>query len=660
VLSSVTHDDSSGVAASVWDAREAAHMRSAVFAAPMRDEPSAHIYVENVFSPPTYAAMLEMFPTDSLALRRWSNPGDHGVRFGNYSRRREVQIPSEAERLSLEQRDFWLQAAEIMHGEQFARTLLERFEPYARARFGDRIDDPSFVRDNLRGTMLLNQHDADYYLGPHTDRGEKVFTCLFYFPEHEGLEHLGTTLYRPLEAGFTCPGVAHHDPARFERGETAPYRANSAFVFARTDVMFHGVHPLTADELNGSKRRSIQMQFWVHNERPREACKTTLFASLPLTMQTSSDLSLPYHLTNDASLELDSEFPYTTHLGYRWLDPTGREVEPDNRHRSPLPRALAAGESATGSMRIVGPATPGRYSLRASVIQEGVAWFDDIDPRNGVSATVLVQGPARIDVSAAPLLATDGRSDIAPQSDAIALGDGWHPLEREGASLFRWVADSAHVFVAALRPIRHDLRIVVEPGPGVGLRPFRLAAHLSDGREIGAAIVAGKSTVTFTLPAESPRLFEVSLHAAGGGSASPGDDRILNFRVFSLDIERTVDVFPAWAVPQSGFYPPEGEGADLFRWVSGEATIQLEGSGHRVLEFEAESGPSMGSQPFRLGVFADGVELHSAEVGTRTRVCLPLPDAAPQSLVMRADGGGMAIAGDPRTLNFRVFAAKAY
>jgi len=658
VLSSATHDGSNGVDASVWDAREATHMRNAVFAAPMRDEPSAHTYVENIFSPATYAAMLEMFPTDSLALRQWSNPGDQSLRFGNYSRRRELQIPSEAERLPLEQREFWLQAAGVVCGEQFARALLERFDPYARARFGDRIDDPSFVRDNLRGTMLLNQHEADYYLGPHTDRGEKVFTCLFYFPEHEGLEHLGTTLYRPLEPGFTCPGVAHHDPARFERGETAPYRPNSAFIFARTDVMFHGVHPLTADELRGSKRRSIQMQFWVHNERPREECKTTLWASLPLTMQASSDLSLPYNLSNDASLLLDSEFPYTTHLGYRWLDPTGREVEPDNRQRSPLPRALAAGESATGSMRIVAPATPGRYSLRASVIQEGVAWFDDIDPRNGVSATVLVQGPARIGASAAPLPASDGRVDIAPQSDALALGDGWYPLEWEGATLFRWVADSAQVYVAALRPVRHDLRLVLEPGPGVGLRPFRLTAHLSDGREIGAAIVAGKSSVTFTLPAESPRLFDVSLHAAGGGAASPGDDRTLNYRVFSLDIERTVDVFPAWATPSAGFYPPEGEGADLFRWVSGDATIRLEGSGHRVLEFDAESGPSMGSKPFRLGVFANGVELHNVEVGSRTRVRLPLPAATPQSLVMRASGGGMAIAGDPRILNFRVFAAK--
>ena len=267
------------IAAGAWDQREAEFVRRAVFGAALRAEPSPHLYVENVFSPVTYAEMLRLYPADA-SLHRWENPGEASMRFGNYTRRREIHIPAEAQRLPREQRAFWLEVAAFLHGEHFARTLLARFEPYARARFGDAVDDESFVRDRLRGTMIVNEHDADYYLGPHTDRAEKVFTCLFYFPEHDGLDHLGTTLYRPLEDGFTCGGLAHHDPARFARRETVPYRPNSALMFARTDVMFHGVHALTAQELRGSKRRSIQMQFWVHNARPREACKTTLWAAV--------------------------------------------------------------------------------------------------------------------------------------------------------------------------------------------------------------------------------------------------------------------------------------------------------------------------------------------------------------------------------------------
>ncbi|HEX3452507.1 MAG TPA: hypothetical protein VHS26_04335, partial [Solirubrobacteraceae bacterium] len=153
-----------------WDEREAAHVRRAVFDGALRDEPSPHVYVENVFSPETYAAMVRMFPTGPPALRRWDNPGEPGMRFGNYHCRHEIHIPGEADRLPPEQRAFWLGAAGFLHGPDFARTLLDRFAPYARARFGEALDDPSFIAERLRGTMILNQHDPEYYLGPHTDR----------------------------------------------------------------------------------------------------------------------------------------------------------------------------------------------------------------------------------------------------------------------------------------------------------------------------------------------------------------------------------------------------------------------------------------------------------------------------------------------------------
>jgi hypothetical protein len=67
----------------------------------------------------------------------------------------------------------------------------------------------------------------------------------------------------------------------------------------------------------------------------------------------------------------------------------------------------------------------------------------------------------------------------------------------------------------------------------------------------------------------------------------------------------------------------------------------------------------MRSRPFRLRVArSNGDQLVSVEVGSRTRVTVPLRGAeGNDSLVLRAEGGGHRIAGDPRTLNFRVFAA---
>ncbi|MGD1067917.1 MAG: polysaccharide pyruvyl transferase family protein, partial [Vulcanimicrobiaceae bacterium] len=356
-----------------WDQRELEHIRQAIFGAPLRTEPSEYEYVEGFFSDAVYAEILRQFPTDPEAFRRWRNPGDSAVRFANYSQRQEISMPDDADRLPTEQRDFWLGMWNLLCGPAFARVLFARFGDYVRRRFGDAVDDPSFIDERVRGTMILNQHDADYFLGPHTDRGEKLFTCVFYFPEREGLEHLGTTLYEPLDAGFTCPGTAHHDPARFRRGETMPYRANSALVFARTDVMFHGVHPLTAEELQDSRRRGIQMQFYVRNERRPEECKITLDVPMPEQMRAGTGDSIAYRLTNRAAVELASSAPYTTQLGYRWFDAQGRAVDAESGVGTPLPGALAPGETRAGFIRIVAPSEPGRYQLRVSAVQANVA-----------------------------------------------------------------------------------------------------------------------------------------------------------------------------------------------------------------------------------------------------------------------------------------------
>ena len=105
----------------------------------------------------------------------------------------------------------------------------------------------------MRGAMMLNKHDPGYYLGPHTDRFEKIVTCVFYMPERPRLDHLGTSLYRPKEPGFTCRGIVHHHPNGFIKRETIPFRPNSAFIFARSDVLFHGVEKLRDAELTAAR-----------------------------------------------------------------------------------------------------------------------------------------------------------------------------------------------------------------------------------------------------------------------------------------------------------------------------------------------------------------------------------------------------------------------
>jgi hypothetical protein len=652
---------SSGVP--LWDERELEHIRQAIFRAPLRTEPSEHEYVEGFFSERVYAEILRQFPSDDQAFRRWRNPGDSAVRFANYSQRQEIAIPDDADRLTAEQRDFWLAMWNLVCGPAFARVLFARFSDYVRRRFGEGVDDPSFIDERVRGTMILNQHDADYFLGPHTDRGEKLFTCVFYFPEHEGLEHLGTTLYEPLEAGFTCPGTAHHDPARFRRGETMPYRANSALVFARTDVMFHGVHALTAAELGGSRRRGIQMQFYVRNERRPEECKITLEVPMPEQMRAGTGDSVAYRLTNRAAVELASSAPYTTQLGYRWFDAQGRPVEAESGVGTELPGVLAPGEMRAGFVRIVAPREPGRYQLRVSAVQANVAWFDDLDPANGAVGWVTVWDPSSAERAAEEALTAAGEArreapvDIVSERDDLVLGAGWYPVEHADGQTFRWVANDAVVYVAALRAVTHRLTVVVEPGPGVRGRPFDLTARLADGRQLGTVRVAGKQPATFTLPPESPSAFAITLRASGGGTFAVGDPRLLNFRVFAVDLERTADVLPAWAVPEAGFQPIEHHAGSVFRWVGGPAHIAIREGHGAVLAFDVEPGPGVGSAPFTLRVAGDaGTTIASIVIAARTTVRIPL-DALGTSthLVLQTDQGGRVVADDPRVLDYRVF-----
>lgn len=68
-------------------------------------------------------------------------------------------------------------------------------------------------------------------------------------------------------------------------------------------------------------------------------------------------------------------------LSYHWLDQKGGMVIEDGM-RSPLPRPIAPGESATVAFRVQCPDEPGRYTLAVDLVHEHVTWFS----RAGVPA----------------------------------------------------------------------------------------------------------------------------------------------------------------------------------------------------------------------------------------------------------------------------------
>jgi hypothetical protein len=376
------------VDAAIVGAEERSHVRRAILGAPLRTDPSPHVFVENVFSPDFYQKLLRLFP-DKDAFRPWQHTGAPPNFFGNYERRGQFVLPDDTPRLPSAQREFWQALSGYLGSADFARLLLARFENHYRRQFGPAFDQPDFV-ERLRPGLVVNRHEPDYYLGPHTDRHEKVVTCVFYMPEREGLDHLGTTIYRPLEAGMRCRGFFHHDPARFEPIATSPFRPNSMLIFARTDVFFHGVHRLTRGELDDSERRGFQLQFYEDNTLPRDACRVTLETDVPASVVAGKRFRVPCRLENRAEQALVPSYPFRVRFGYRWLDAAGAAIETDNALRTPLPDQVAAGEVIRGAIDVDAPRAPGRYHLRLSLVQDGAAWFDDLDPANGCGADVIV------------------------------------------------------------------------------------------------------------------------------------------------------------------------------------------------------------------------------------------------------------------------------
>lgn len=109
-----------------------------------------------------------------------------------------------------------------------------------------------------------------------------------------------------------------------------------------------------------------------------------------------------------------------------------------------------------------------------------------------------------------------------------------------------------------------------------------------------------------------------------------------------------------------GWYALEKYSGETFRWVNNDAviTVAADDDGSELLSMELEPGPSMNGRPLVLQVLDSyGCEIRTTELRSRQRLELTLPVHAGALNIFRlhVEGGGAAVPGDPRILNFRVF-----
>ncbi|MDB5069327.1 MAG: hypothetical protein JWM87_438 [Candidatus Eremiobacteraeota bacterium] len=124
---------------------------------------------------------------------------------------------------------------------------------------------------------------------------------------------------------------------------------------------------------------------------------------------------------------------------------------------------------------------------------------------------------------------TPQRVDVLSSVDGFRVGAGWYPLEEYGGSTFRWVNDNASIEVSSRAA---ELALEVEPGPGVGKQPFTLKAIHASGDVLASFVVSARERVVVPLRPDEPLPYVIRLRVEGGGRATLGDSRMLNFRAF--------------------------------------------------------------------------------------------------------------------------------
>ena len=255
---------------------------------------------------------------------------------------------------------------------------------------------------------------------------------------------------------------------------------------------------------------------------------------------------------------------------------------------------------------------------------------------------------------------------------------------------FRWVGhgknDYVGIFVA--RPSAPEemrgrfLRICFQKGPSA-VGPIDLSVTTADMRLLHRQTLQGNEPSCVWIPAEQVSAAALPLivsSGARGRSILPYDDRILLYRVFEVGwTDRLFDpqIAPIFNAKDDilvvsggapsvwlrlGWEALERTGAEHYRWVGRAAEIALNGAetdARVLLELTVEPGPSQGTKPCVLE-FLDqaGTVVHRTEVlsgRTVVRVPLTVPARRTSVFTIRTDSDNVAVPGERRLLNFRVF-----
>jgi hypothetical protein len=176
--------------------------------------------------------------------------------------------------------------------------------------------------------------------------------------------------------------VRHHRAERDGAGATARLAIGLGRRFAGVPAFWRRTVPALV--------RPLPREPKGHSEPlPAAACRARVRVSgLPDELRALRTIRLDCDVTNDGAEDLWPTGPHPVAVGHRWAFDDGDVVEGMRAFVRPV---LTGGAQARLELLVATPARAGQARLSVSLVQEGVRWFDDLDPANGWSAAVTIE-----------------------------------------------------------------------------------------------------------------------------------------------------------------------------------------------------------------------------------------------------------------------------
>jgi hypothetical protein len=129
--------------------------------------------------------------------------------------------------------------------------------------------------------------------------------------------------------------------------------------------------------------------------RPDAIARISLgVAAVPASVGASETFWIDATVRNATNTPLVAMPPYAVRLSYHWKDAATGQVVVFEGDRSELFPCVPANGSRQYPMRVEAPARPGTYVLQATIVQESVGWFEDVEPRVLQQFEIDVRGAA--------------------------------------------------------------------------------------------------------------------------------------------------------------------------------------------------------------------------------------------------------------------------